>query len=458
MHPFVQQLSDRIQGSLSGFDRLVFRGTLRQLAYPHGMMCYLSANHVLLKDFGRYAEATSVALRQASLRAAEQAGREIRYLCSSSTRKEEVARAIIQRDGITTGLVCVLSCVEPCLSFEVHRNRAAKLLELHARQRKCLHYYHYYLHPRFGFMHARIQTWFPFTIQVCLNGREWLAGQMDRAGLGYSRRDNCFTALEDVAGAQALFDEQLRADWPALLGQIRDLVHPSHPQILGNCPVGYYWSVHQSEWATDLMFRSRAELQRLYPRLVRHAMSSAGSVEVMRFLGKRLSAVPPRLAGEVVSDAGCRVEGVRVKHRVNNNSVKMYDKGSVLRVETTINEPKGFKVYRAKEGEPAGEKDWRVLRRGVADLARRAELSQACNDRYQEALAAVSDAQALQELVGRLAAPVAEPGRGAARRRLRGLNVLGAEDAGLLEAVGREELVLHGVRNRDLVAIPFTLS
>jgi hypothetical protein len=193
-------------------------------------------------------------------------------------------------------------------------------------------------------------------------------------------------------------------------------------------------------------------LQTLYPRLVRHALTTAGSADVMRFLGKRVAEVPKAFDGEVVSGAGFRVEGVRVKHRVNENSVKMYDKGSVLRVETTINEPKGFKVYRPKEGEPEGDMDWRVLRRGVADLARRAEVSQACNERYQEALAAVSETATLHDLVGRLSVRVAEPGRPSSRR-VRGLNVLSAEDAGLLEAVGREEFVLQGMRNRDVVRL-----
>jgi hypothetical protein len=77
-----------------------------------------------------------------------------------------VARVIASRDGIDAGLICVLSCVEPCLSFEVHRNHSSKQLELHSRQRKCLHLYHYYLHPIFGFMHARLQTWFPFTVRI----------------------------------------------------------------------------------------------------------------------------------------------------------------------------------------------------------------------------------------------------------------------------------------------------
>jgi hypothetical protein len=57
----------------------------------------------------------------------------------------------------------------------------------------------------FGWMSIRIQTWFPFTIQVCINGREWLARRMDREGIAYTRRDNCFTWIEDLAKAQAPF-------------------------------------------------------------------------------------------------------------------------------------------------------------------------------------------------------------------------------------------------------------
>ena len=56
--------------------------------------------------------------------------------------------------------------------------------------RKCLFIYQYWMHPVFGFM--SIQTWFPFPIHIYLNGREWLAQQMNRAGIGYRRSGNCF--------------------------------------------------------------------------------------------------------------------------------------------------------------------------------------------------------------------------------------------------------------------------
>ena len=73
---------------------------------------------------------------------------------------------------MTNGLVCVLTCVEPCRTFEIYRDRDTKQLHLQPRVRKCLFLYHYTVHPVFGFLNTRIQTWFPFSIQICLNGRE----------------------------------------------------------------------------------------------------------------------------------------------------------------------------------------------------------------------------------------------------------------------------------------------
>jgi hypothetical protein len=190
-------------------------------------------------------------------------------------------------------------------------------------------------------MHARIQTWFPFTIQLCLNGREWLARTMDAEGIGYVQRDNCFVWLADPERAQHLMDQQLRSAWPELLGDIAHSLNPAHAAMFPAFPVARYWSVHQSEWATDIMFRDSQSRAGLYPHLVHHAMTTMHSPDVLRFLGHKaptIGILPSRLEAEVTSDLKQRPEGVRVKHRVGDNSVKMYDKqGSVLRVETTIN-------------------------------------------------------------------------------------------------------------------------
>lgn len=462
MQGFIQRHAANVIGVLSGFDRVRLRGTLRWLSNTRGMYSFLQASGVLLKDFTRYAKGITEQIRQRTVQDAQKAGRPVIYVSSSQESKEEIAREIAARDGVREGLICVLTCVEPCAYHSVGPNRELKRLELRYGSGKCLHQYHYFQHARWGFMHTRLQTWFPFTLHVCFNGREWLARQLDAAGIGYLRRDNCFAALEDAAQAQQLMDAQLRVSWQSLLNRLTRQVHPLHQRLFRDPPNPYYWSISESEWATDVMFRSEESLAALYPRLIRHGISALSSVDVMRFLGHRTPAhggVNGHFEGQVVTDLKARPEGVRIKHRAGRNSVKMYDKqGTVLRVETTLNDADALKVFRTTEaqaaqarrtGKPA-KKQWRRLRRGVADLHRRAQLCQAANERYLETLAQVDDATPLGQLTAPLCQPITYQGR-----RVRALNPLGMEDARLLAAVCRGEFTLQGFRNRELRPLLF---
>lgn len=449
MEKFLQRHGSDVTGVLSGFDRLRLRGSLRVLCNVGGMMSFLSAVGVLLKDFKQYSLGVTEQIRNAVLELALKAGKPVQFLSSSSQSKEDLARDIARRQKIEQGPVCFLSAVEPCMSFDVHRNRDTKQIELRSGERKCLHYYQYMIHPKLGFMNVRLQTWFPFTMHLCINGREWLARDMDEAQLGYVRRDNCFTQLEDAQKAQALMDRQLRTRWQPMLEDIAKAANPALNAVLAKYPVSYYWSAQESEWASDILFKDAATLAKLYPDLIRHGMQSLGSSDVMRFLGRKLTAagsISRNFTGEVVSDLKQRPEGMRLKHRVRNNWIKMYDKqGSVLRVETVITEPREMKVYRPKEGDPQGKKRWRYMRRGVADLYRRAQVCQKSNERYVQAMASAKQNTPLAQLSAKLCQPAKFKGR-----RARAMNPLGAEDAKLLEAVARGEFVLNGFRNRDL--------
>ena len=138
------------------------------------------------------------------------------------------------------------------------------MLRLVMESAKCTHLYHYYQHPEIGLMHIRVQTWFPFSVDVCLNGRQWLARQLDRAGIDYQQRDNCFICIEDCAAAQQLLDEQLRSNWPALMNSFLEIAHPLHGEITAPmADLSYYWSASQSEYATDVLFDQAEELQKL---------------------------------------------------------------------------------------------------------------------------------------------------------------------------------------------------
>jgi hypothetical protein len=443
---FIAHHKDNIIGVLNGIDRMVFRGTLRMLSNVGGFRSFLSRKGVLLKDFGKFVHETSEQLKEASLHEATLANRPVVYLPSAKRSKEEVALKVLAKQPVESGLICVIKAVESCKTYEIHRNRQAKRLELRKKDGKCSYFYHYLLHPHFGLINVRIQTWFPFSIQICLNGREWLSRQMDRMDIGYVRRDNCFTRIDNIGWAQRLMDEQLQIDWPSALGRLADIVFPGRDALLDDPRLNYYWSAHQSEWATDILFENSAKLAAIYPALVRHGITHFSSPDVMRFLGQK---VHGSFKGEIISSFLNRPEGVRIKHRVDANSVKLYDKkGSVLRVETTINDPRQFKVYRPVEGGDPEQMQWRPMRKGIADLHRRAKVSQASNDRYLEALAEADTSTP----VGPLLSQVCKPAR-IGKVRVRALRPLDPADTRLLQAVNDGGFVVNGFRNRAIAQI-----
>ena len=161
---------------------------------------------------------------------------------------------------------------------------------------------------------------------------------------------------------------------------LRD-VYPVHEQLFEPDKLHYYWSADETEWATDIAFRSAKTLDRLYPALVRQAINPLGCQDVLRFFGRR-SSVQMLKSAELTSHLGVRGEGVRVKHSLERNSQKMYRKQpELIRLENTINNTRQMKVYRASEDNPQGPKSYQRLRKGVADLHRRAKISQKCNER-----------------------------------------------------------------------------
>jgi hypothetical protein len=143
MQSFVSRHQDRIQGALSGLDRLRFAGSLLRLSYVEGLAAFLGATGVLLKDFGEYMLELSRRIKRAGEQLAlETPSGRVHYLTSGARSKEDFVRGLPapDRPGLG-GLVAVLICVEPCRSREVHRDPPTRRLELRGTVRKCLHQY-----------------------------------------------------------------------------------------------------------------------------------------------------------------------------------------------------------------------------------------------------------------------------------------------------------------------------
>lgn len=433
-HPFLVKHADKIHGVLSCFDRVVFRGYL-PLSYPKGLEGFLYQQHVPLKQFKDYAPRIAERLKEHVKALVAQAGAEFRHLPRKEPM-EEHARRLAKEKGIREGIVCAFSQLETCRTFRFHYGKDRPRLK--TDYRRCSVLYIFVMHALLGLIHVKLETWFPLTMQVYVNGHDFLARKLDALGVKYTLADNAFTWVADLKAAQACADRFGKVNWPRLLGTLARQFNPLLSKELRE--EDYYWVTHQAEYATDVLFVDRSALGDLYPRLIEHARACFGAEDVLRFLGRKLTG---QFLGEVQTHVGRRVEGVRVKHQMKSNRLKMYDKaGLVLRVETTINDPTEFRVRRQSG---SGRLEWQPLRKGVAWLWRYAEVSRASNRRYLEALAVVDDDSAARRLLDRVTKPAKLNGRGK-----RALQPLSAADQQLFAAVLRGEHRLRGFRNKDV--------
>ena len=444
---FTELYQSRIYGVIEGLDRIRFRGTERMLSNMNGFRLVLGKLGVLLKDFGAWAEKTTRQLRSSCSNRAQELGIPMQYLRRSGVDKDGLAREIAQEQGIgKDGSICMFSTLEMCMAPTVCPNRETKQLEVRMLTRKCVFIYHYFDHPQLGFGHVRLQTWAPYTVSICLNGRHWLEKQLRTRKVNYFKADNCFPWISDITLAQALMDAQLETNWPELLNRLVLNLCPNLLTLCAPFELRYYWSADETEFATDVMFRSKADLDALFPVLVLHGMRVSDCKAVLRYFGRRSEVSSlGKAPNQVQTDCRRRHEGVRIKHWVNGDSIKAYNKGPLLRVETTINHARNFKAFRAANDDETKPCTWQKMRKGVNDLHRRCEVSRKANERYLDALSVAEVNKTLHEVAKDTCNRTSRNGR-----PVRGLNPWSEQDFALLTFLGKGEYAINGFRNKNL--------
>ena len=305
----------------------------------------------------------------------------------------------------------------------------------------------------FGLCYLRIPTWAPFRLQFYCNGHQWLERQMVNAGLDYEKADNCFTWVSDLAAAQSLvkkFDprrlhrvlEEAAAHWVSVHGRFGQSLH---------------WTIHQAEWSTDVLFKSRRILPGLFHEIARTAAIEVGSEDIYRFMGKKLRA---NSKAEADTRLQTLVQGTRLKHTLGANTLKMYDKvESVLRIECTTHDVTTFTHHRKVEPRrseslltpagssgPAAAKKWAPMRKTFYNLIALGRAMSACNRRY---LAYLSQWRDHTKECHALRAITASR-RDEKERSVRGINFFRDDDLLFLQALQRGEHQISGVTNRTL--------
>jgi hypothetical protein len=438
---FLTKFTSLIVAVLSCFDRVIFKGHLA-LAAPSELERFVDFTlKVRRGDFMKtIAPQYSDRLVKHAQAWAQKAGRTYEYR-TGQFRKEDWARKLIRDQGLSEGLVGILCTQETCPSFALVPGPDRPQFISRSRQQRVLYYY--FLDPQFGLIHIRLQTWLPFTVQVYVNGHEWLAQQMVQQRIGFVQHDNAFTQLDDPVAAQRIADRFAKLNWPKILNRWARQVNPLLCELFPGYPV--HWVVDQAEYATDLLFTSRAALAGLYRALLDYAVRTFTPKDILGFLGRKWDR---RFDGEVHTHyEDDRWFGTRIKHRMKTNWLKMYDKfGRILRVETVINSAKEFWVYRTQpHRDGTTTVGYYPMTKSVASLVDYQEQALACNRRYLDALAVVDDPAPAYTELRQLTEPKVVDGRSYA-----GFNPARRDDVRLFKAVLDGDHIARGFRNGDI--------
>jgi hypothetical protein len=448
MKKLIKRFSGLVKSTLSGFDRIVFKGFILPLMSAGEVMHFCRAQGILNKDYKSWMLAqTKSIIENADQYSKDNCGHGIIRIPTWRARKETLAHERQQQEQISSGLIGVWSCLEAGSSFRARYCATTGYPQLQNYQTRCKHLYFYFDDPELGFMNIRLQTWFPYHIQVCLNGREWLRRSLEQEGIEFLAKGNKFLHIGDYEKAQQFLDQQLDVRFAERINSFLPVVFPAMQDILGPY-LSYYWTLWQSEWATDLIFTSPVKLASIMDSLLRHAHITGTSTSVLRYLDRPLTKTGnphKRSTDEVMTRMTGFNDGIRLRHWVDKNSVKIYNEQNVLRVETTINDPGKFLVFRHKQGQAENEPKQRLrMRKGVMDIPLRAAVSQDVNNRFMADLATLQDATPVGDFISEMTRHVVK-----ASRRFRALDPTG-KDLEILQAISNPPFKISGLTNKML--------
>lgn len=440
---FLTKFASIIVCTLHCFDRVIFKG---HLALASASELERFVDYVLKMrraDFiNDLAPKWSERLVEHAKTFARKAGRPYLYR-TGSFKKEHWAQQLLREQRIESGLVGILCTQETCNSFALVPAERRPRFVSRPRQQRVLYYY--FLDPQLGLIHVRLQTWAPFKLQVYCNGHDWLAQQLARLGLGFVQNDNAFTQLDDPAKAQRQADRFARLDWPKILNRYGRLVNPLLRKELSCYRVR--WVVDQAEFASDLLFKSPTGLAGLYQKLLQFAVVTFTPKDILGFLGRKWDR---RFDGDVQTEVKTdRLLGTRIKHRMTRNWLKMYNKfGLILRVETVINRPQEFSVFRTRRHRDGStSQGYFPMNKDTGSLILYQEQALACNRRYLDALAVVDDPTPAYQQLRQLTEP-----KVVAQRSYAGFNPARRDEIRFFAAILDGDHIARGFRNKDIRA------
>ena len=435
-----ERYCDDLDGVLSCYDRIVITGSLQPFCYAQGMTRYLYQQGIRIFDYAQFVEPLREHIRENAERLAETNGLKIEFIRKKEVRKENRIQQILKKRGNQPGLVHIFGAMEACSSYRPWHDKVTGKTYLKPDNSKCMTYYFYFLDEQLGLCYVRVPTWCPFRLQFYFNGHAWLANQLKERGIAYEMLDNAFVHIADYTVANQLANE---FDVEILHHRLDELAQQYCP-VVTDLRLTYYWSIMQSEYATDLVFKSQDTLQAFYPHLLETLTHAVKPADLATFLGRKLNG---NYQGEMGNRFNQRWIGTRLKHQIGPVSIKMYDKfNCILRIETTVNKVAFFKHYRqVQHRDGSTTMRWAPMKKTIHSLpALQAALS-AANQRYLKFISSIATPQVGVEKLHKLAETKTEN-----QHRHKGFNLFSEEDTCLFRSLLQGEFFISGFSNKQL--------
>ena len=252
--------------------------------------------------------------------------------------------------------------------------------------------------------------------------------------------DNAFVHIADYALANKIAKE---FDVKTLHLRLDEFARRYCP-VVTQLSLHYHWSIMQTEYATDLVFKDRETLQAFYPPLLETLTHAVKPADIATFLGRKLNG---NYQGELGNRFNKRWLGTRLKHQMGPLSIKLYDKFRfILRIETTVNNVSFFQHYRKVQHRNGSTTTcWAPMKKTIHSLPALQEVLSAANGRYLKFISAIATPEVGIAKLHKLAETKLEN-----QHRHKGFNLFSEEDTCLFRSLLQGEFCISGFTNKQL--------
>jgi hypothetical protein len=280
--------------------------------------------------------------------------------CTAGERKHRIAEEYLEKNSVAPGVFMILAARAPAAVWKVHRSAGGAITKLEKKREYVYHYSFHIMDPAFGHLTIKMSGHPPFGAQVMLNGHEYVAVAAHAEGIGFTKEGNCFTEIADPQRLARVADAWPQQAAIGRLGQVCDRWIYSACLCFGldleeqeRSGFGYACSVYQAEYSRNLLFRSGAQMERLFDRILDRTRSRLDVPAVRTLFGLKTRPHHNRKHGPpaqeiVIEKPRYGLSWFRITF--GRLQLKAYTKGEhVLRFEATVHNAKELRCRRSLE-------------------------------------------------------------------------------------------------------------